>query len=195
MIFSENKNDWTCRWYNSRLQKSYKFQFLLNFKHQWPDRNSWPWVPCVIFLSGIRVTILFKQSAPCFYCLHQIICIIYYAESAKSHNQNKWGPSSLGQLYNITTTCRDKFIGAIRGEISTVRQQASHLKKKKQNKTDFVHQGPFRSPWITLCISHYTHFEVWDENVYSFPIFNGAGFEVWSNFIPNFTGHVIIYPS
>ena len=107
---------------------------LLNFQHQWPDQNSWPWVPGGIFLSWIRVSILFKQRAPCFYCLHQIMQIIYYAESAKSHNQNKWGPSSLGQLYNITTPCRDKFIGAIRGEISTVRQQG---------KTDFVHQGCF----------------------------------------------------
>ena len=38
---------------------------------------------------------------------------------------------------------------------------------------------------------------MWDTIIYPFPNFNGTAVEVWervSNFIPDFTGHVIIYP-
>ena len=38
---------------------------------------------------------------------------------------------------------------------------------------------------------------MWDEITHPFPNFNGATVEVWewiSNFIPHFTGHVIIHP-
>ena len=43
----------------------------------------------------------------------------------------------------------------------------------------------------------FIHYKVWDEINYPFPKFNGCTIEVWewmSNFIPDFTGHVIIYP-
>ena len=47
-----------------------------------------------------------------------------------------------------------------------------------------------------FCINNYIHYKVWGEIIYPFPNFNGD-IEVWewiSNFIPNITGQVIIYP-
>ena len=41
------------------------------------------------------------------------------------------------------------------------------------------------------------HYKMWDEITYPFPNFHGTATEVWkwvSNFIPYFTGHVIICP-
>ena len=49
----------------------------------------------------------------------------------------------------------------------------------------------------SVWLSSHMPSEVWDEITYPFPNFNGGTFEVWewiSNFLPHFTGHVIIYP-
>ena len=46
-------------------------------------------------------------------------------------------------------------------------------------------------------ISNYIHFKMWDEIGYPSPNFNGCIVKVWemiSNFITRFTGHVITYP-
>ena len=51
----------------------------------------------------------------------------------------------------------------------------------------------FTPAWV----SNHIHFKVWDEIIYLFPNFNGAIVEVWewiSNFIAQFTGHIVIYP-
>ena len=42
-------------------------------------------------------------------------------------------------------------------------------------------------------MSIYNHNKVWDEITYAFPNFDGEVCEWISNFIPRFTGHVIIY--
>ena len=87
-----------------------------------------------------------------------------------------------------------------------------------------VHQFMFASGWIALhicglchkdyvcvafsvsiCskqttrarISNYTYHKMWNGITYPFPNINGATVEVWkwiSNFIPQFSGHVITYP-
>ena len=47
--------------------------------------------------------------------------------------------------------------------------------------------------WRSNCI----HYKMWDDITYSFPNFNSTTVEVWewiSNFIPHFSGYVIIYP-
>ena len=57
--------------------------------------------------------------------------------------------------------------------------------------------GPFYWLGLTLIpawLSNYICYELWGEIAYPFPNFNVATVEVWewiSNFIPNFTGHVI----
>ena len=57
--------------------------------------------------------------------------------------------------------------------------------------------GPLLLALFSARISKYTLYKVWDEITYLFPNFNGCTFDVWelaSNFIPRFTGHVITYP-
>ena len=47
-------------------------------------------------------------------------------------------------------------------------------------------------------MSDHVHYKVRDAITYPFPNFNGAAVEVWewfSNYVPNFTGLVIIYPN
>ena len=44
-------------------------------------------------------------------------------------------------------------------------------------------------------MSNYIYAKVWDEITYPFPNFNGGTIDVWkwvSNFIPHFTGHVML---
>ena len=59
--------------------------------------------------------------------------------------------------------------------------------------------GPFYWHILTeipVWTSYYIHWKLWNEITYPFPHFNGWTVEVWawiSNFIPRFTGHVIIY--
>ena len=55
----------------------------------------------------------------------------------------------------------------------------------------------YRLALIPAWISRHIHWNVRDEITYLFPNFNGCTVEVWewmSNFIPNFTVHVITYP-
>ena len=52
-------------------------------------------------------------------------------------------------------------------------------------------------PLIPAWINNHIHYEVWAENIYPFSNFNSTGIEIWewiSNFVPQSTEHVIIYP-
>ena len=49
---------------------------------------------------------------------------------------------------------------------------------------------------IQAWLSKYMHYNAWDEIIFLFPNFNCCTIEIWewiSNFIPHFTGHMIIY--
>ena len=62
----------------------------------------------------------------------------------------------------------------------------------------WITRGPFHYHGLAIIpayIGYHTHYKVWVEITYPFPNFSGATVEVWewvSNFIPHFTGHVII---
>ena len=58
--------------------------------------------------------------------------------------------------------------------------------------------GPLLLTWINFNprLENSIHYQMWDENTYSFPNFSGWTVEVWewiSNFIPHFIGHVITF--
>ena len=79
-------------------------------------------------------------------------------------------------------------------------QRASNVFTVPRRWCDVVISGPFDRyglPLIPAGISNYIHYKMWDEITYLFPNFNGAAVGVWEwigNFVPHFTGYVIIHP-
>ena len=68
----------------------------------------------------------------------------------------------------------------------------SHAEKPNINRGVTTHGLTLTPTWI----SNYMYHNIWDENTFPFPDFNGATVEVWewiSNFIPHFTEQVITY--
>ena len=60
----------------------------------------------------------------------------------------------------------------------------------------WIYGRGLRKSIIPAWIRNYIHHKMWDKNTYSFPNFNDGNVQVWewiSNFISNYTGHMIAY--